>query len=61
MRTGEAHPFETRHVAEGAQQLVEEGTSPGDVAAVGVDVLAEDGDLGNAGVTEHRGFGDEVL
>ncbi len=49
------------HLAERTQQLRKQRASSGDVATVGVDVLAEHRDLGDAGLGEHGRFAHEIL
>ena len=54
MRAGEAHPLQPGDVAAGAQQLAERERIA-ERAAVGVHVLAEQGDLDDAGVDQRAG------
>ena len=47
--------------ADRPQQVGEQRAAPGQVAAVGVDVLAEEGDLGHAPAGQVRDLGDQVV
>ncbi len=59
MRTGEAHPLQAVDVAAGPQQLAER-EPVAELDAVGVDVLAQQGDLDDALVDEGLDLGQDV-
>ena len=71
MRTGEAHTPDARHRGNRTQQFSEQRPNANvigpiatlresQIASVAVDVLAEQGDLGDALRGEHADFGDDI-
>ena len=61
MGTGESNALNAVDRPEFAQQVRKEGCSLRDIAPVGVDVLAEHGDLTHARLRQHRRLAHQVL
>ena len=61
MRAREADPADAVDRAHGPQQLGEQRAAAGQVAPVGVDVLAEQRDLGDAPAGQARDLGHDVV
>ena len=61
MRAGEPHPADPRHRPDRPQQLGEERAAAGQVPSVGVDVLAEQRDLGDPSAGQDLDLGHEVV
>ncbi len=60
VRTGEPDPLDARHLAEGSQEFGEQWSSPGDVAAVRIDVLTQDCEFDDARRRQHGRLFDQV-